>query len=290
MNHDDYLWDRTSPPDPTIARLENLLSPLGHQPRTPPRSGSAWRVGLLAAAALIILAILWPKSEPTTWRLNDQPLRRGDIVEQGRVLSATVGSLDVAPGSRLRLEGKNRFRLERGTLRALVWAPPREFVIDTPAATAVDLGCAYTLEVTPNGGGLLSVLSGWVALGGNNLESFVPSGASCLTRPGKGPGTPFYQDASPALRDHLARFDSGDTTALPGLLAATRSRDAITLWHLIPRTSGPARTAVITQLGRYIAIPNPAALERNTPAAMDQAWSSLGLGATSWWRGWKQNF
>jgi len=31
MNDDDYLWDRSGPPDPEVERLETLLRPLGHQ-------------------------------------------------------------------------------------------------------------------------------------------------------------------------------------------------------------------------------------------------------------------
>ena len=28
---DDYLWDRSGPPDPDVQRLEELLSPLRHE-------------------------------------------------------------------------------------------------------------------------------------------------------------------------------------------------------------------------------------------------------------------
>src|SRR3984893_8824293 len=31
---DDYLWDRSGPPDPEVARLEELLRPLGQQEDT----------------------------------------------------------------------------------------------------------------------------------------------------------------------------------------------------------------------------------------------------------------
>ena len=34
---DDYLWDRSGPPDPEVARLEELLRPLGRQDVTADR-------------------------------------------------------------------------------------------------------------------------------------------------------------------------------------------------------------------------------------------------------------
>jgi hypothetical protein len=33
----------------------------------------------------------------------------------------------------------------RRTIHAYIWAPPGEFVVDTPSAVTVDLGCACTL-------------------------------------------------------------------------------------------------------------------------------------------------
>jgi hypothetical protein len=59
---------------------------------------------------------------------------------------AEVGKIYVDPGSRVRLvesgSNHNRLALELGTIHAAIWAPPGEFVVDTPSATAVDLGCA----------------------------------------------------------------------------------------------------------------------------------------------------
>jgi hypothetical protein len=92
---DDYLWDRSGPPDPEVARLEELLRPLGQRESAPlpavrlkadttsesdhthhtdaaaaPR-GRSWRVLIpLAAAAMIVLAAggwwLGARSRPTT--------------------------------------------------------------------------------------------------------------------------------------------------------------------------------------------------------------------------------
>jgi ferric-dicitrate binding protein FerR (iron transport regulator) len=98
-----------------------------------------------------------------------------------------TGRVEVDPGSRLRLvtngPGRKRLSLERGTIHAVIWAPPGEFVVDTPSAVAVDLGCVYTLHVDDSGAGLLRTTMGWVGFKLNGHESFIPAGAICQTRP-----------------------------------------------------------------------------------------------------------
>jgi hypothetical protein len=69
----DYLWDRSGPEDPEVARLESLLSPLRHtapldEVRLRRRSRkTVWIAGasvVVAAAAAAILIWQWPSSEP----------------------------------------------------------------------------------------------------------------------------------------------------------------------------------------------------------------------------------
>ena len=99
-----------------------------------------------------------------------------------------IGRLDVDPGTRLRLvesrEGAHRLALARGRVHALIWAPPGQFVVDTPSSRAVNLGCAYTLDVSRDGRGSIEVSAGWVAFEHDGRESFIPAGARCETRPG----------------------------------------------------------------------------------------------------------
>ena len=78
--------------------------------------------------------------------------------------------------------------LDRGEIRARIWAPPRLFFVNTPSATAIDLGCAYTLQVDDRGWGKVRVETGWVAFEHKGRESFIPKDAMCATRPGVGPG------------------------------------------------------------------------------------------------------
>ena len=55
--------------------------------------------------------------------------------------------MDLGPDSELRATGKNRLALHRGSLHAFIWARPGKFVVDTPSARALDLGCEYTINV-----------------------------------------------------------------------------------------------------------------------------------------------
>src|SRR5262249_46209466 len=82
-----------------------------------------------------------------------------DAGSKATIAIADTGAIEVEPGARVRLlesaSGRKRLKLERGTIHATIWAPPGEFVVDTPAAMAVDLGCVYTLQVNDSGDGML---------------------------------------------------------------------------------------------------------------------------------------
>src|SRR5262249_5894275 len=160
-----------------------------------------------------------------------------------------IGEVTVDPNSRLRLaamaDADQRLELARGSMSAFIWAPPRLFFVDTPSATAIDLGCAYTLAVDDKGDGELRVTLGQVALEHDGRESIVRNGMMCLTRRDRGPGTPFAVDAPDALRSALARFDFDRANAggaLDKILSLARKDDAITLWHLLSQTEDDSRT------------------------------------------------
>src|SRR5882724_643261 len=105
-----------------------------------------------------------------------------------RIDITNVGEVDVAPDSRVRLietrPTEHRMELLRGSMHAKITAPPRLFFVNTPSAEAVDLGCDYTLKVDDKGIGLLTVNLGYVAFVKDGVESLVPVGAMCVTRPG----------------------------------------------------------------------------------------------------------
>jgi hypothetical protein len=191
----------------------------------------------------------------------------------------------------------HRLALEHGSLRVNIWAPPRLFYVETPSATAIDLGCTYTLSVDPQGAGLLHVTTGWVALNAGGRDSFVPAGALCATRPGIGPGTPCREDAAPALRAALARLDfepeepAARARSLDIVLGEARASDALTLWHLLSRLVGEERERVYERLARLA--PPPAALSREDVLrgdrrAIDSWGDALGLVPAAWWQPWKR--
>src|SRR6267378_2648656 len=208
-----------------------------------------------------------------------------------------TGRVEVDRSSRLRLvtngPGHKRLSLERGTIRATIWAPPGEFVVDTPSAVAVDLGCVYTLHVDDSGAGLLRTTMGWVGFKLNGHESFIPAGAVCKMRPKSGPGTPYFEDASPAFLEALSKFDFGaDTPAerkvlLGIILADSRKDDALTLWHLLSRVSDEDRPRVYDRLAALA--PPPVGVTREGILRLDRQmldswWNSLGYGDVGLWR------
>jgi hypothetical protein len=132
---------------------------------------------------------------------------------------------------------------------------------------------------------------GWVAFENDGRESFIPADAACVTRPGNGPGIPYYEDASQAFRDAVNRFDvDADEAAAGEILSQARQRDAITLWHLLRRVPPADRGIVYDRLTQFIK--TPADVTRDgvvaaNPQMIDSLWNALDLGTTSWWRTWK---
>lgn len=185
-----------------------------------------------------------------------------DGASRARVEVADIGTVDIAPNSRVKLVGTNkqqhRLSLERGSLHARIAAPPRLFIVDTPSAVAVDLGCEYTLEVDKAGNNKLHVTSGFVALERGGRESIVPAGAMCLTQKGKGLGTPFSAETTSEFRAALERFDfaGGGSSAVQTLLEKRNFYDIVTLWHLLSRVSRSDREKVYDALAVYVNVPD----------------------------------
>jgi hypothetical protein len=224
-------------------------------------------------------------------------LRRGQVVRTGatplRMEADDVGQVDIAPNSELRATNGKRLELKRGELEAFIWSPAREFVVETPSARAVDLGCRYTLNVDDQGDGLLRVTMGWVAFDAGGKESFIPAGARCHTRKASGPGIPWFEDSSDGFRSAVAAYEKGEVGALATVLREAGARDGLTLWHLLTRTAKDDRAAVFDRFQQLVKLPpevTRAAVLRQEPRAIDQCWNALGLENTGWWRGWKRNW
>jgi hypothetical protein len=330
VNGDDYLWDGTGEPDPELRQLEERLRPLRGVPPPPdwsksaPRRPARWRFLALAAAAALALAlgasVLRRPSERGGWDLRwlegdswsasrvvrEDKLAAGQWIETRAARARLsvgpggdeIGEVQLEPRTRVGLvdpgRDSHRLSLSRGVMHATIWAPPGNFVVDTPSAVAVDMGCRYTLEVDDEGAGLLRVEAGWVGFEHRGLQSLVPAGALCATRTGIGPGTPSFETASPAFTEALAAIDFGPQgdarrAALDRVLAEARERDALSLWHLLTRVEGDDRGRVFDRLQALV--PAPAGVTRDgilrgERAMRERWWDALGLGSSEFWRMW----
>jgi len=197
---------------------------------------------------------------------------------------ATIGNVDIEENSRVRLlqtrADEHRLELVRGKMSARIWAPPRLFFVDTPSAVAADYGCAYTLAVKDDGGSLLHVTSGWVAMESKDRESMVPAGASCETRPGFGPGTAYFDDASPDFRAALTKVDfehdaAVRSVALTSVLDQARPRDTLTLWYLFKGSERKDRERLYDKLATFV--PPPPGVTREGILQSDEKMTSQWL-------------
>ena len=274
---------------------------LTHGTKPLPTGRAGWDVSRLTGT---------PRIGSTAIRANERPSRLGvgqvletDDQSRASLHSEDIGQIEMEPSSRLRLltmgKGLKRIALDRGTIHAFIWAPPGLFIVDTPSAMTVDLGCAYTLQVDDSGSGLVRTSLGWVGFKLNGHESFIPAGAACATRPKVGPGTPYFEDASAEFRAALMRFDFEDSTPqqraadLGIVLAQSRERDALTLWHLLARVDDAQRVLVYERLGQIA--PPPVGVTREGILRLDQPmldlwWNALGFDDISVWRHWERSW
>jgi len=327
----DYLWDGSGEPDPEVQKLEQLLAPLRYrrpapeidlrpEPASPSRRRFRLDLRIAGAAACLVLA-----AAAGWWLLREKPyyevvrlegsarvgaeelgavgrLQTGqwlttDDFSRARIHIGDLGDVEIEANTRIQLVrasvAEQRLRLQRGVLHARIWAPPGSFLVDTPFAQVVDLGCAYTLAIGADGTGMLRVTSGWVAFEHRGRESFVPAGALCRAHPDLGPGTPYRSDASALLQSALEDVDLDEgkrTGALVAVLAEARPEDSLTLWHLLSGTAGKDRAAVYDRLAQLSAPPPGVTrlgiLSLNREM-LDLWWNQLGLGDTAFWRQWK---
>ena len=263
-------------------------------------SRPSWEVSRLDGSPKIGSSIINEKS-----RLAVGEWLETDNVSRAKILVGSIGQVEIDPNSRVKLletrPTEHRLELAQGRLSAHIWAPPRLFFVDTPSGVAADLGCAYTLEVDQHGGSLLRVTSGWVALQLKDRESMVPSGAACATRPGIGPGTPYFEDASEKFRHALAMLDfetqnGSQVAALNEVLTEARPRDTLTLWHLLSRVDGTERLQVYERLAALN--PPPAGVTREGvlqlndqmlqtwKGALESSWSNDSRIRKAWLKIW----
>ena len=258
------------------------------------RDTRRWYWVPLAVAAVLVLFLLG-RRERNAWdvtALAGRPLvgelrltasgrlHVGDWVQtddSSRALIAVgkIGQVEVRPDTRLQLvvasANEHRLALARGTIDATVDAVPRLFFVETPAGTAIDLGCAYTLETDSLGKGLLHVTRGEVEFQTGSRAARVPLGALVQTRPGTGPGTPYVDDAPAPFVRALNAFDfengAGNARTVRTVLALARAQDALSLWHLLQRVDPSLRGAVYDRLAALM--PPPTGVTRRGALALE---------------------
>jgi hypothetical protein len=321
---DEYLWDGSGAPDAKVERLEKLLGrfrataaapefQFSAAATSPMRTGSRWPGWWRAAAvfALLLGGILLMRAVTgrAAWtiaglegspRIEGRAAERNETWKIGQWLETDaasrvrfrvdgLGEIEVGPNARLELlqasATQQQIQLVRGTIRAAVTSPPYVFLVRTPGAYAMDMGCAYTLQVTDAGVSILRVTVGWVDLQHGFRQSLVPAGAAAESRPGIGPGAPYFEDSSERFREALetVNFDvenpQARADALTILLAEARPRDAFTLLNLFRRVDAEDRGRLYDRLA--VLLPPPVGVTRQNAVDGDDMsawWDKLGLG------------
>ncbi len=325
----DPLWDPRLPADAELQRLERLLAPyaaarrpgLARQPllRPPARvAPGRWVLGLATAAALMLglwgahsYRLSWPEDQ--AWSLQHaagqsqlapgERLRTGSD-ETAELKVARIGSLQLAPGSSVRLlgsrSGRHRVELEHGRVQARIWAPPGHFAVSSGSMRVVDLGCEFILERDRDGNGHLRVLSGWVQQHIGGQEQLVPAGHA-LNFSADAAGTPLRDDALSALRAAVAALDQAmrrkdDVETLEPLAGAVaqsaRDVDQYTLMSLLMRDPALAATPLYPRLAKALRMPPDDAAHRADWIAGDHAaieiwWRRLPSQPKRWWTHWR---
>jgi len=267
-------------------------------------AGGWWKVNRSPSAGWDVTLFDAAPSAPSRRVTGHRSLPIGGWLETGRaeralIKVADIGNVNVDPSTRVRListqGGDHRLELIRGTLHATILAQPGQFLVETPSATVVDLGCAYTLTIDDAGAGQVTVTLGWVGFESRGRESLIPAGFIAATRPGLGPGTPRHIDTSPAVRDALEAIDFDAASAANGgaldvVLAESAERDEATLWHLLSRVPPSQRDRVFDRLAQFVPPPPNVTREgirEGRRDMLDRWWDAMGLGTIAWWRTWK---
>jgi putative zinc finger protein len=278
------VWNSIESPGSARPPVSSWFMPLR-------RAALACLVAIVAVAGVLYVSrngtsVSRDGADAGRWEITRSESRTAEQMSPGSIVDTdqssravikvgTIGTVSVEPGTRVTLgriaAPEFRLSLEVGTISAKIAAPPRLFFVDTPSSTVVDLGCAYTMRVAPDGGGQIHVTEGWTSLEWNGRESLVPAGAMAETRKDVGPGTPFFDDASARLREALSAFDfgGGGADVLEAVLSASRVRDTLTLWHLISRVDPVSRERVYDRIAELS--PPPASVVREKVLQLDAA-------------------
>lgn len=300
----EYLWRKRGKPDPEVERLERLLgryrlgdAPWSEETAAPPARGKLlrFRIALAVAAGIAAAALIfWALGGARTGGYRVIGVEGRELVRAGEGFSTGaegarleigwLGHVDVEPNTKVAVEdcGRDAHRLflERGSVKAKIWAQPRLFQIGTPAGNSIDLGCAYELDVADDGASRLRVTTGQVAFAFEGREIYVPAGWSCTSDPKRGPGAPVHDEATDAYRSALAavEFAADPDPELVKTVLDVDHDGTLTLWHLMTsdRTAPSLRHAAYESLAKAYPLPRGVTVTEEGliagDAAMREAW------------------
>ncbi|MCC7014567.1 MAG: FecR domain-containing protein [Planctomycetes bacterium] len=255
---EEYLWDKSGVPDAELARIERLLgryrfaSASARAPWSARSARPRWILGFaLVAAAVLAVAVLW-RAERAGLRASYavaglesvERARAGDALatragETAVLTIASLGSVTLEPHSRLRVEDTgarvHKLFLERGALRASIFARPEEFQVDTPSGLSIDLGCEYTLAVEDDGSSRVRVETGRVAFAAAGRRVIVPAGAEMRATRRDGPSVPVRVAADAQLVAAIRRLEFAEPPEpadVRRVLDSDWREESVSIWHL----------------------------------------------------------
>lgn len=295
--HPRARWLRSVRGAAAVLAAIGLLLAAGLAYRLSWRDGQPWQV----TAARV------DEKTPTRWLVPGESLQSG-VGETVDIDVARIGRIALSPESRMRLietrAGRHRVELDRGHLRARIWAPPDYFAVSSSGAEIVDLGCDFELWKQPDGRGRVLVRSGWVAYRVGERDLLVPAGFE-LNFEGAHARTPVRAVADPTfvaavieLEQALARSGpaSADTrTASAVVAAAAADADGYTLLSLLTQEPRLASSALYPRLARALGEdtgdePHRAAWLAGEAVAIDAWWDRLEVQPKTWWANWADAF
>ena len=239
------------------------------------RPAASLRLTYQYAAAALFLIILtsgyWISSRPTgpTWEVvalngipvaGDRPILGKDSVHTGesvqtdsasraRILVASIGSVVIEPDT-VPSASSRPAPPSTGSPCAAAASPPSSPRLlaslsstRLPAPQSIS-GASTAWSATAMAPARSASFPVGLHLNGKAANRVVPGGASCRMYPGRGPGTPSFDDASPAFLTAVDAFDRTQPGALDRLINQARIRDTLTLWHMLSRVNVADRIRV----------------------------------------------
>jgi hypothetical protein len=216
---------------------------------------------------------------------------------------ARIGTVTISPNSEATLirteNNRHRLQLERGRLRAKVWAPPNYFGVYHDNFEFTDMGCEFDLQIDAPSTGKLTVLSGWVASQIGYRDVLVPEHYS-FAFSDEFVEVPVRTDASPEFRSWVNELASGTNDAArtaelsQQIAAAARDEDYYTLDTLLRRQPQLALSPLYPRLAAaYKVDPNESHRARwanGEREAMNEWWRQWPKQPKQWWLNWRDVF